>query len=409
MGNEHKTKSQLIEELESLRAKMGEVDKSQADFLQAQKMDTVGLLAGGISHDFNNLITIIIGNTRLALEQIDERDPLRKNIETIARSADRAADLTRKLLAFSRKQILVLEIININDILDGMHSMLRRIIGEDIDLQVVPGRYLWNVKADTTQIEQVLINLAVNARDAIPDGGKLTIETENVVIDKDNAPSTIEIEPSSYVTLSVSDTGTGMSDEVIAHVFEPFFTTKEVGKGTGLGLSTVYGIVKQSGGYTLIDSEVGKGTTIRILLPETEGVAKAIDEHKTTTENLSGTETVLVVEDDDEVRETVSISLQHYGYKVIEAKSGIQALELLQFRANAVDVIMTDVLMPKMRGDQFVNEIRGIWPEMKVIFMSGQDENLLAGLSEREPAYHFIAKPFSPNALVLKVRTVLDD
>jgi len=380
--------------------------KLEAQFLQSQKMEAVGRLAGGIAHDFNNLLTVTIGYCDLALARIGTLDPLRHDLEEIRKASDRCAALTRQILAFSRKQILVPKVINLGDVVADMDKMLRRLIGEDIDLVSVRGKDLWNVKADPGQIEQVIVNLVVNSRDAMPPGGKLIIETANVVLDESYARGHKYVSPGSYVMLAVSDTGRGMDEETLARIFEPFFTTKE--RGTGLGLSTVYGIVKQSGGHINVYSEPGIGTTFKMYFPHVEETVTGISRAGTLpSEELRGSETILVVEDEDLVRQMVREILVQYGYSVLEARSGGESVDLCSRHQGTIHLMLTDVVMPGMNGVELSKRLAPIQPEMKVLFMSGYTANAIAHQGFLDPGIAFIQKPFTMDSLAHKVREVL--
>jgi PAS domain S-box-containing protein len=380
----------------------------EAQFLQSQKMEAVGKLAGGIAHDFNNLLTVTIGYCDLALSRIGAQDPLRRDLEEIRKASDRCAALTRQLLAFSRKQILLPKVINLGDVVGDMDNMLRRLIGEDIDLVSVRGKDLRNVKADPGQIEQVIANLAVNARDAMPRGGNLTIETSNVVLDDAYAAGHQYVSPGSYVMLAVSDTGRGMDEGTVARIFEPFFTTKELGKGTGLGLSTVYGIVKQSGGHINVYSEPGIGTTFKIYFPPVEEtVADKSKGGALPLEELRGSETVLVVEDEELVREMVREILGHYGYTVLEARSGAEAVDLCSRHRGTIHLMLTDVVMPGMSGVELSKRLAPMQPGMMVLFMSRYTADAIVHQGILESGIMFIQKPFSMDSLTHKVRAVL--
>jgi two-component system cell cycle sensor histidine kinase/response regulator CckA len=381
----------------------------EAQFMQAQKMEAVGRLAGGIAHDFNNLLTVTIGYCDLALARIGALDPLRHDLEEIRKASDRCTALTRQILAFSRKQILVPKVINLGDVVTDMDKMLRRLIGEDIDLVSVRGKDLWNVKADPGQIEQVIVNLVVNSRDAMPPGGKLTIETSNVVLDETYVRGHKYVSPGSYVMLAVSDTGRGMDAGTLARIFEPFFTTKEQGKGTGLGLSTVYGIVKQSGGHINVYSEPGIGTTFKMYFPHVEETVTDLSRAAALpSEELRGSETVLVVEDEDLVREMVREILEQYGYTVLEARSGGEAVDLCSRHHGAIHMMLTDVVMPGMNGVELSKRLAPMKLEMKVLFMSGYTTHAALHQGILEPGVAFIHKPFSMDSLAHKVREVLD-
>ena len=375
---------------------------------QSQKLEAVGRLAGGIAHDFNNLLTAITGHCELLLGQVEQDGALWDGLNQINQAGNRAAALTRQLLAFSRKQILQPKILDLNEVVEGMDRLLRRLIGADIELHTHCATDLGRVEADPSQLEQVIMNLAVNARDAMPDGGKLTLETENVVLDSATAAGLLEVAPGPYVLLAVSDTGTGMDDETLSHMFEPFFTTKEPGKGTGLGLAMVFGVVKQSGGHIAVDSEVGHGTTFKVYLPLVQGDPPAPDraEVELATANPS-VGTILVVEDDELVRELVTTVLENAGYRVFGAPEPLRALELLQDPTTEVDLLLTDLVMPTMKGNQLYRRVQPEHPDLKVLFMSGYSDQAISDNSAVEAGAQFIQKPFTPKALVRKVRELL--
>jgi two-component system cell cycle sensor histidine kinase/response regulator CckA len=377
---------------------------------QAQKMDAVGQLAGGIAHDFNNMLTAITGYSVLLLDELDPSDPKREDVQEIKAAADRAATLTRQLLAFSRRQMLQPEVIDLNKTVGEMEKMLRRLVVEDIKLVTVLEPELGRVKADPGQVEQVLMNLVVNARDAMPDGGTLTLETANVRLGEAYAGrhAPLAIPSGEYVRLTVSDTGCGMDDVTRARIFEPFFTTKPKGKGTGLGLSTVYGIVKQSGGYIWCYSEPGEGTTFKIYLPRTDAVAEQPNGDDARSTSRRGSETILLVEDDDAVRSISRRILELQGYSVIEAGNGVEALRLCGLAATPVDLVLTDMVMPEMNGKELARQLRERYPEIRLLFMSGYTEDAALRQSFLEPGTAFIEKPFAPAALADKVRRVLD-
>ncbi len=381
---------------------------SEEQLRQAQKMEAVGMLAGGVAHDFNNLLTAINGHSDLALRRLNPDDPLFHKLREIRKAGERAASLTRQLLAFSRKQILKPKVLDLNNSIFEMNKMLQRLIGEDIDLLIGLMPDLGKVKADPSQIEQVLLNLAVNARDAMPKGGKLTIETANVEIDEEYVDRHLSVRPGQYVMLAVSDTGCGMDAETQERIFEPFFTTKEVGKGTGLGLSTVYGIVKQSGGQVWVYSEVGRGTTFKIYLP---CVDKPIEAPKATTNDskaLLGTETVLLVEDEEMVRELTREILQESGYHVLEAKHGQEALLVAEQHQGPIHLMLSDVVMPQMSGRELAEQLSPLRTEMKVLYMSGYTDDAIVHHGVLDEGMAFIEKPFTPNALARKLREVIN-
>ena len=375
---------------------------------QAQKMEAIGRLAGGVAHDFNNLLTIIAGYGQLVLEQLPEKDASRPQVTEVLKAAERATSLTRQLLAFGRRQVLAPRVLDLNDVIADTEKMLRRLLAEDIELVAIPGPDLGHVKADPGQIEQVILNLAVNARDAMPQGGRLTIETSNVVLDEAYADQHVSVQPGPYVMLAVSDTGHGMDPETQAHLFEPFFTTKEKGKGTGLGLATVYGIVKQSGGYIWVYSEPGQGTTFKIYLPKVQETVEATPAPPAERTSAGGTETILLVEDDSSVRSLVHAVLEPRGYKILEARNGDDALFLCEQHKGPIHLLLTDVVMPGMSGRELAERLSPLHREMKILFMSGYTDNAIVHHGVLDANVRFLQKPFSPPALANKVRAVLD-
>ncbi|MBI4775515.1 MAG: PAS domain S-box protein [Deltaproteobacteria bacterium] len=375
---------------------------------QSQKLEAIGRLSGGIAHDFNNLLTTVIGNAELILEDIPDDDPVREGIHEIKNAGERAASLTRQLLAFSRKQVLQPTVVNLNQTVLDMEKMLGRMIGEDIEFRTVLSPDLGQIEADVGQLEQVIMNLVVNARDAMPKGGKITIETGNVNIDEGYARAHIAVTPGPYVTMSVSDTGFGMSRETQGMIFEPFFTTKGKGKGTGLGLSMVYGIVKQSNGNIWVYSELGKGTTFKIYLPRVEKSASETEWKAEKSEPPSGSETVLVVEDDQMVREFAVRVLQRYGYNVLIAANGEEAIEIARVHQGPIHLMLTDVVMPGISSRDMEESLKSFRPEMRVLYMSGYTDNAIVHHGVLDPGKAFLGKPFTPNSLGRKVREVLD-
>jgi PAS domain S-box-containing protein len=380
----------------------------QEQLWQSQKMEAVGQLAGGVAHDFNNLLTAITGYSDLTIRRLPEDDPLRHNVEEIKKAGDRAAALTRQLLAFSRKQILQPQVLNLNSVAQDLEKMLHRLIGEDIELRTSLEEDLGNVQADPGQIEQVIVNLAVNARDAMPRGGKLTIETRNIYLDQSYADQRVAVKTGPHVMLAVSDTGSGMDEETQQRIFEPFFTTKAIGKGTGLGLSTVYGIISQSGGTIWVYSEVGLGTTFKIYLPRVDENASDYIRASAATAPLTGTETILLAEDEEVVRKLASQVLRFYGYQVIEAENGSDALRTAESYGQTIDLLLTDVVMPEMSGRELSQQIAVLRPEMKLLFMSGYTDDAVVHHGVLDAKTNFIQKPFGPEALARKVREVLD-
>jgi two-component system cell cycle sensor histidine kinase/response regulator CckA len=380
----------------------------EAQYRQAQKMESVGQLASGIAHDFNNLLTVINGMSELVLAQIGPENAMYADVQEIGRAGERAAVLTGQLLAFSRRQILEMRVVSLDAVVAGMESLLRRLLGEDIDLVVVPTPGVGRVKADPGQLEQVITNLAVNARDAMPQGGQLTIETRNVTLDEADAPQHgVAMPPGSYVVLAVSDTGVGMDEVTRISIFEPFFTTKPPGRGTGLGLSTVDGIVKQSGGFVRVYSEVGKGTSLKIFLPQvTEAGSPGRPAPKMVT--ASGTETILLVEDNGGLRKLARRVLEPAGYTVLGAAGGEEALHLLKGYAGPVHLLLSDVVMPGMSGRHLAEQIAQTRPGMKVLYMSGYTSDTIVRHGVLEAHMYFLNKPFTSAALLRKVREVLD-
>jgi two-component system cell cycle sensor histidine kinase/response regulator CckA len=375
---------------------------------QSQKMEAVGRLAGGVAHDFNNLLTVILGYSQILAEGVPSGSRLAESAAQIQSAADRAAGITRQLLAFSRKQVLSPRIINLNDILVNLDSLLRRLIGEDIEIMTLPAKDLGSVKADPGQIEQVIMNLALNSRDAMQQGGKLTLETSNTNLDESYAHDRQPVAPGRYVLLAVSDTGHGMTAETQARIFEPFYTTKEVGKGTGLGLSMVYGIVKQSGGHIWVYSEPDRGTTFKIYLPRVDQTVETVGVEKHVNGMQQGTETILLVEDDPQLRQLSSSVLTHCGYKVLVAGSPEEGLAICKADPSDIRLLVTDVVMPRMNGRQLAEQILQIAPELRVLYISGYTSNAIVHYGVLDPGLWFLPKPFTLSALIAKVREVLD-
>ena len=383
--------------------------ESEEMFRQAQKMDSIGTLAGGIAHDFNNLMTAVTGYSELVLRKMPGADPLRLKVEEIRKAGERAASLTRQLLAFSRKQMLKPVVLDLNTVITGMGKMLPRLIGEDIDLRFDLHASLGQVEADPGQMEQVLMNLVVNARDAMPAGGCLTVKTENIEFTSRAAKRHMVLESGSYVVLSVTDNGVGMDADTQSHIFEPFFTTKEVGKGTGLGLATVYGIVKQSGGSVWVYSEPGKGTTFRIHLPRVDTTA-AKEEHENALQPVAkGDETILLVEDEDMVRNLAKDILEDYGYSVLIAANGGEGLRVCREFDGDIHLIITDVVMPQMSGPEMAESVQVLRPETSVLYMSGFTDDAVVRHGVLTDDMCFIQKPFSAESLAFKVREILDN
>ncbi|HTK94583.1 MAG TPA: ATP-binding protein, partial [Terriglobales bacterium] len=373
---------------------------------QSQKMEAVGTLAGGIAHDFNNLLTVIKGYSCLVLDRVKEDEQLAREVGQIEKAAEKAATLTRQLLAFSRRQVLQPRMVNVNNVVASVDNMLRRVIGENIEIVNRFASDLGTVKADPSQIEQVILNLAVNARDAMVEGGRLTFTTSNVVLDEAFARDHLGIRPGRFVLLEVNDTGCGMDEETQRHIFEPFFTTKEVGRGTGLGLSTVYGIVKQSDGYIAVESAVGKGTTFRIYLPRVDQPVSANEANESGTRRV-GFETILLVEDEDVVRQLAHRILVTSGYKVLLANRGEDAEKICIEYDGVIHLLITDMVMPGMSGQDLVKRIAGKRPGMKVLYISGYTEQGLQDVDIKS-GIAFLEKPFSPAGLQRRVREVLE-
>jgi two-component system cell cycle sensor histidine kinase/response regulator CckA len=381
-----------------------EARQLEEQYRQAQKMEAVGRLAGGIAHDFNNMLSVIIGYSELLQEKF-ETGPARKGVDEVKKAAERAAALTRRLLAFSRQQVLSSRILNLNAVVDNLSKMLRHMIGEDVELVLTPGAALGNVRADPVQMEQIIMNLAVNARDAMPQGGRLIIETTNADVDAMSA-SILSVSPGPYVVLAVSDTGCGMDQSTILRIFEPFFTTKDPGKGTGLGLSMVYGVVKQSAGSIRAYSEPGKGTTFRIYLPRVDE-ALTDDSIKPEAPLARGTETILVVEDEESLRVLVAGVLENSGYTVLQTSEAKEALKLAKEHGN-IDLLLTDVVMPGLSGRELADLIKGVLPNLKLLYMSGYTNDLITARGALASDEILLEKPFTKNSLLTKVKMVLE-
>ncbi|HEV7374969.1 MAG TPA: GAF domain-containing protein, partial [Pyrinomonadaceae bacterium] len=393
--------------IENVRLLEGEREKEE-QLRQSQKMEAIGKLAGGVAHDFNNLLTAITGYSDLSLRRLEAGHPLRRNLEEIKKAGERAATLTRQLLAFSRKQMLQPKVLDLNAVIVDMFKLLQRLIGEDIDLLSSLNPSLGQVKADPGQLQQVLMNLCVNARDAMPQGGKLTIKTSNIYVDGEYAKRHVSVQPGEYVLLSISDTGCGMDARTQERVFEPFFTTKEQGKGTGLGLSTVYGIVKQSGGNIWVYSEVERGTSFKIYLPRFDKPIETVVEKRTEEVSSRGSETVLLVEDEEMVRNMTSEALRESGYRVLEARDTNHALTLCQNFEEEIHLMLSDVVMPVMSGRVLAEAVAPLRPGMRVLYMSGYTDDHIVHHGVLEEGMNFIEKPFTADLLAKKVRDVLD-
>jgi len=399
---------EYVREITERRRTEEALKEKEEQLRQAQKMEAIGRLAGGVAHDFNNILTAVSGYSELLLMQLPPESQEHLEVQEIHKAAARAASLTRQLLAFSRKQVIQPRPLNLNEAISSLEGMLRRLIGEDIDLAVSPGEGLGLVLADAGQMEQVIVNLALNARDAMPRGGKLTLETANVDLDSSYARTHLDVEPGPYVMLAVSDSGQGMDAEVRSRIFEPFFTTKELGKGTGLGLSMIYGIVKQNRGHIWVYSEPGQGTTFKIYLPRMQQPVEADGLHLRPAVLAGGRETVLLVEDDEVVRRVVGKMLQRQGYQVLEVADGREALETSDTHPEPIHLILTDVVMPGMSGPELAVRVTQKYPEIKVLFMSGHTENTIVQHGVLEPGVDFIQKPFKYDDLMRRVREVLD-
>jgi len=381
----------------------------EEQLFQAQKMEAIGRLAGGIAHDFNNMLTVIKGNTELLKENLLPQSQEMELLEEILEASNKSADLSRQLLTFSRREPIKPRVLQINEVLLNLEKILRRVIGEDIELIVTPGKDVSLLKGDAGQIEQVLLNLAVNAKDAMPKGGKLTIETKNTQLDEEYAKGHLEVKPGDYVLISVTDSGVGMSEEVKKHLFEPFFTTKEIGKGTGLGLSVVYGIIKQHQGHISVYSELGKGTTFHIYFPRLEEEGKGTTSPKSKPAPLpKGKKTILIVEDDSSVRKFASKTLEKLGYRVLEVSKPEETIKVLKENEDLkVDLLLTDIVMPKMSGKELAEKIRNLYPDLRVIFMSGYTKNHPEFQNLLGKDFDFLEKPFTVETLARKIKEAL--
>jgi len=400
---------EMVRTIQHLKRSENEKDQLEQQMLQAQKLESIGILASGVAHDFNNLLTAINGYAELVLLKTSGySSSIREDLEKIRKAGQQASALTKQLLAFSRKQIFDLKVIRINTVIEDLTQMASRLIGENIRLEVDTDPELWNVKADKTQIEQVLMNLIINARDAMPDGGKLAIRTQNVELDREYASRHRGVTPGDYVLIAVSDTGHGMTPEVQNKIFDPFFTTKEIGKGTGLGLATVFGIVKQHRGNIWLYSEPGHGTTFKVYLPATslECNGSFEDSHKGF---KRGSEKILVVDDDPTIRDFVRDILEYHEYTVDTASSGVEALERVEAAASPYDLLLTDVIMPQMNGWTLAEKVREKWPETRVVFVSGYDDQIVPMEKvNADPMLSFLSKPLTTATLINKIHELFE-
>jgi PAS domain S-box-containing protein len=403
----HKGPDGALSYVSTIARDITERKRLERQFLQAQKMEVVGHLAGGVAHDFNNLLTVIIGFGELSRDELPETSPVRRDIDEVLRAAHSASALTRRLLAFSRRQMIQPQILDLDATVQGMKTMLRRLIGEDIKFVVRSSDELGMVNADRGQVEQVVMNLVVNARDAMPTGGHLTIETANAYLDEVYATLHPGATPGAHVMLAIGDTGCGMDEGVRARLFEPFFTTKELGRGTGLGLSTVYGIVKQNGGSIWVYSEPGAGTTFKVYFPRASASHSDVTETDIRPQNLDGVETILIVEDQAEVRAVARQTLQRHGYTVIEAAHGQEAIEQLEVHPTAIDLLLTDVVLPGMSGRQVAEELQRRKPDLRVLYMSGYTDDTITRHGVLDRSLAFLEKPFTADGLLQKIRSTL--
>jgi PAS domain S-box-containing protein len=393
----------------SIKRDVTERRRFEERLFQSQKMETVGKLAGGVAHEFNSIMTAILGHSELLLFDLPEGNPLRKSASEIHHAADRAAILTRQLLAYGRKQMLQADVLDLNTVLAGMENTLRHIAGRDVDVHIAPSAGPKLVKADPGQIEQVIVNIVMNAADAMPHGGKLTLETAETFLDQQYVSRFADLKPGEYVMVAITDTGAGMSEAVKARLFEPFFTTKEVGKGTGLGLATCHGIIKQSDGHINVYSEPGRGATFKIYLPKVRLEVKPAGPPLKSPGMPRGTETILLVEDDPALRQMAATLLERLGYTLLTAGNGLEALNVThQQTTGRIDLLFTDVVMPHMSGKELADRVRSLYPQTKILFTSAYTENAFSHQGVLQPGIALLQKPFTPSALAAKVREVLD-
>ncbi|MBN1950569.1 MAG: PAS domain S-box protein [Bacteroidales bacterium] len=399
----------IAEDITERKKAEREKERLNEDLIQSQKLESVGRLAGGVAHDFNNMLSVILGYAELAEQNLESEENVRLSLKEIRNAAKKSADITRQLLGFSRKQTISPEVLDLNRMVESVLKMLRRLLGEDIDLAWFPGASIWPIKMDPSQIDQILVNLCVNARDAIDDVGKITIETGVRSFDEAYCNDHADFVPGEFVMLSVSDDGCGMSKEVMQHLFEPFFTTKEMGKGSGLGLATVYGIVKQNNGFINIYSEPGQGTAVRIYFRRTDAPIESIQEDSETNVDSGGTETVLLVEDEEKILRLTKTMLERYGYAVVAFTDAEEAVRFAREHPGTIQILITDVVMPKMNGRQLAREIQNVYPSIKVLYVSGYTANVIAHRGVLDKDVHFLQKPFSQGKLAAKVREVIDE
>ena len=397
----------IHEAYQNLKKQANEQIKLERQLQQAQKMESIGRLAGGIAHDFNNVLSIILGYSELLLAQISPNDPIYEKIKAIHDSGNKAASLTRQLLAFSRKQVLEKKVISINKIIRNFLKILSKMVGEDIVIKTYLSKETCTIEADPGQIEQIIMNLIINAKDAMPDGGEIIIETDVIQLDEFYTNKNVEVKPGKYVLLTISDSGEGMDEEVTAKIFEPFFTTKELGRGTGLGLSIVYGIVKQHNGYIFVYSEKNKGTTFKIYFPASDKIPENEESKTGNGEILQGNETILIVDDDHSICQFILDILKPLGYNCLIANSGREAIDIIRKYKGDIHLLLTDIVMPYMNGRQLAEIIKKERPDIKIIFMSGYTENVITQNGEFEKEIYNLSKPITPIKLIQKIRSVL--